>query len=281
MSDQPDGRNINLGCGSLHLENLQRAVLQEKADLGVAFDGDADRALFVTGTGRVVDGDGVLLAASRYMKRHGTLRGDAVVGTVMSNLGLELALAREGLKLLRTPVGDKYVLDEMLRSGSNLGGEQSGHVIFRDLATTGDGLLTALQILRIMADERRTLEELVEGLEVFPQTIRNVRVREKVPLESLPQVMDADPGERETLGQLRTDRGALQRDRTSGPRHGRGGNATRRWSGTPPRSSAPSSTASVQDDRYCVRFFARARYPGNGSNSSRRCRLPGWPGCRQ
>jgi phosphoglucosamine mutase len=200
ICDRPDGRNINLDCGSLHLENLRRAVLEERADLGVAFDGDADRALFVGGTGHLIDGDGVLLAASRHLKRRGLLRGDAVVGTLMTNLGLEHALAREGLKLRRTPVGDKYVLDEMLRSGCNLGGEQSGHVIFRDLATTGDGLLTALEVLRIMAYEQRTLEELLQGLEVFPQTIRNVRVREKIPLENLPQVMDEIRTSQERLG---------------------------------------------------------------------------------
>lgn len=190
ISNQPNGRNINLRCGSLHLDNLQRAVVEHRAAMGIAFDGDADRALFVTASGKVVNGDGVLLAAARYMKRCGTLRSDAVVGTVMSNLGLEHALARESLRLLRTPVGDKYVLEEMLRSGSNLGGEQSGHVIFRDLATTGDGLLTALQMLRIVSDEQMPLEQLVQGLEIFPQTIRNVRVREKVPLEMLPQVME-------------------------------------------------------------------------------------------
>jgi phosphoglucosamine mutase len=190
VANQPDGRNINLNCGSLHLENLQRIVVAEHADVGVAFDGDADRALFVSKSGKIVDGDGVLLAASRYMKAQGTLKGGAVVGTVMTNLGLEHALAREGLRLLRTPVGDKYVLEEMLRAGANLGGEQSGHVIFRDLATTGDGLLTALQVLKIIAEQRKPLDELIQGLEVFPQTIRNVRVRTKVPLETLAPVME-------------------------------------------------------------------------------------------
>lgn len=200
LADQPDGRNINLDCGSMHMENLQKAVLREKAHLGVAFDGDADRALFVTAAGRVVNGDGVLLAASRYMRRRGLLQGGAVVATVMSNLGLERALAREGLQLLRTPVGDKYVLEEMLRAGVNLGGEQSGHVIFSDLATTGDGLLTALQVLRIMAEEGKTLEELGEGLEVFPQTIRNIRVREKVRLETLPRVREQIQASEQSLG---------------------------------------------------------------------------------
>ena len=200
LNDQPDGRNINLDCGALHMENLQKAVLREKAALGVAFDGDADRALFVSGRGRIVDGDGVLHIASRYMRQRGLLKGNAVVGTVMTNLGLERALESEGLRLERTPVGDKYVLEQMLRSGVNLGGEQSGHVIFSDLATTGDGLLTALQILRIMAETGQPLEELLRGLTVFPQTLRNVRVREKTPLESMPQVMEQIRASEKSLG---------------------------------------------------------------------------------
>ena len=200
IADQPDGRNINLRCGSLHLENLREAVLRVSADLGVSFDGDADRALFVAATGKFVDGDGILLLASRYMRRKGTLKGDVVIGTVMANLGLENALACEGLRLLRTPVGDKYVLEEMQRVGGNLGGEQSGHIIFSELATTGDGLLTALQVLRIMAEEQRTLEQLVEGLSVFPQTIRNVRVRERVPLEGLPPVQEQIRASQQCLG---------------------------------------------------------------------------------
>ena len=200
LAGRPDGRNINLDCGALHLENLQRAVLRENAELGVAFDGDADRALFVTARGRIVDGDGILYVASRYLRQRGLLKGNAVVGTVMSNLGLERALESEGLRLLRTPVGDKYVLQQMLRSGANLGGEQSGHVIFSDLATTGDGLLTALQILRIMAETGQPLEDLARGLSVFPQTIRNVRVRQKVPLESLPQVMQQIRASEKSLG---------------------------------------------------------------------------------
>src|SRR3989338_7724545 len=200
VADQPNGRNINWHCGSLHLESLQQAVLQAKANLGVALDGDADRALFVAGNGQIVNGDGILWAASRSMRDRGTLTGGAVVGTVMSNLGLELALAREGLKLLRTPVGDKYVLDEMLRSRVNLGGEPSGHIIFRDLATTGDGLLTALQVLRLLAEHHSSLEQLVAGLEVFPQTILNVRVRERPPLESLPRVQEQIEAGQKRLG---------------------------------------------------------------------------------
>jgi phosphoglucosamine mutase len=190
LADAPNGRNINLDCGSLHLENLQAEVLRQKADLGVAFDGDADRALFVTSNGRIVNGDGVLLIASRDLKQRGQLRGSVVVGTTMSNMGLERALEKDGLRLVRTPVGDKYVLEEMLRLDANLGGEQSGHVIFRDLTTTGDGLLTAIEILRIISESGRSLERLAEDLREFPQTIRNVRVREKIPLTELPRLTE-------------------------------------------------------------------------------------------
>jgi len=164
---------------------LQRMVLKTRATLGVAFDGDADRAMFVSASGRVVNGDGVLLAAARFLKSAGLLGGEKIVGTSMANLGLERALAAEGLPLVRVPVGDRYVLEEMLRTGCNLGGEQSGHIIFLDDATTGDGLLTALKIACIVA-LRGPLDELVHGLKVFPQTIINIPVRSKPPLESLP-----------------------------------------------------------------------------------------------
>jgi phosphoglucosamine mutase len=137
---EPNGRNINLGCGALHVESLRAAVLESGADLGVAFDGDADRAIFVAGNGQIVDGDAVLLIAARALQAAGKLDGGLVVATVMSNLGLERALERDGIRLLRTPVGDKYVLEEMVRAGAVLGGEQSGHVIFRQFATTGDGI---------------------------------------------------------------------------------------------------------------------------------------------
>jgi phosphoglucosamine mutase len=190
IHNAPDGRNINAGCGSLHPESLMAKVVETGAALGVAFDGDADRAIFSSASGRRVDGDGILLAMARYMKSAGTLKGSAVVGTTMANLGLEKALANEGLTLTRAPVGDRYVLEEMLRSGSNLGGEQSGHIIFTDDATTGDGLLTALKIASLVA-LRGPLDELVAGLKIFPQTIVNVRVREKPPLESVPAVVAA------------------------------------------------------------------------------------------
>jgi phosphoglucosamine mutase len=188
---EPDGRNINLNCGALHVENLRAAVVSEAADCGVAFDGDADRAIFVAGSGKLVDGDAVLLVCARALKAAGSLDGHTVVATVMSNLGLEKALESEGIRLTRTPVGDKYVLEEMVRLGAPLGGEQSGHVIFRQYATTGDGLLTALQLLAIARQSGASLDELTSGLRVFPQKLVNVRIREKKPLTEVPSVASA------------------------------------------------------------------------------------------
>ena len=180
---EPDGCNINAGCGALHPENVAQAVATEhgKYDVGITFDGDADRALFSDAAGRVVNGDGVLLLAARDMKTHVRLHDDTVVATTMSNMGLEAALRRSGIRMLRAPVGDKYVLEEMLRTGATLGGEQSGHIIFRDMdVTTGDGLLTALRLLEVVARTGKPLAELVADMKVFPQEIRNVRVREKL-----------------------------------------------------------------------------------------------------
>ncbi len=191
---EPDGRNINAGCGALHPEKVARAVAAAngKYDLGITFDGDADRALFSCAQGRVVNGDGVLLLAARDMKTHVRLHNDTVVATTMSNMGLETALRRSGIRMLRAPVGDKYVLEEMLKTGATLGGEQSGHILFRDMdVTTGDGLLTALRVLDVIARTGQPLAELVADMKVFPQEIKNVKVREKVPLEQLPTVMDA------------------------------------------------------------------------------------------
>ncbi len=194
----PDGRNINLNCGSLHLENLQRQVSAKGVDLGIAFDGDADRALFVSPLGKIVDGDAVLYLAGSSLKRAGKLPGDVVVATVMSNLGLEKALEGEGIKMLRTPVGDKYVLEEMLKRGAVLGGEQSGHVIFSEYATTGDGLLTALRMLEILRDSGHSLDELVKVVEKFPQKLVNVRVKHKRPLAELHAVQaEIEAAERE------------------------------------------------------------------------------------
>jgi len=189
---QPDGRNINENCGALHPEVVAREVVARSADVGVSFDGDADRCLFADGQGRVVNGDAVLLLTGRQMKAAGHLKGDTIVATTMSNMGLEAALKREGIRMLRAPVGDKYVLEEMKIAGAVLGGEQSGHIIFRDTeATTGDGLLTALRVLGIVAQSGKPLAESIADLKVFPQTIRNVRVREKKPFEEIPQVAHA------------------------------------------------------------------------------------------
>ena len=167
LNAAPNGCNINLNSGALHVEGLREAVLASGADLGVAFDGDADRAIFVAASGKVVNGDAVLLACARSMKAAGRLAGDVVVATVMSNLGLEQALARAGIRMVRTPVGDKYVLEEMVRLGAMLGGEQSGHVIFREYATTGDGMLTALRLLEIARRAGAGLDELDRGPRVL------------------------------------------------------------------------------------------------------------------
>lgn len=187
----PNGRNINLNCGALHPGHMAERVRTTGADAGVAFDGDSDRAILADADGRIVDGDLVLLIAARALKAAGKLTPAVVVGTVMSNLGLELALAAEGIQLLRTPVGDKYVLEQMNASGALLGGEQSGHIIFRADATTGDGLLTALRIFEIMARTGHSLQQLGDGFRPFPQKIVNVRVREKRPLEDLDNVQQA------------------------------------------------------------------------------------------
>jgi phosphoglucosamine mutase len=185
---EPNGRNINLNCGALHIESLRTAVLSRSADGGVAFDGDADRAMFIARSGKLVDGDAVMLAAARALKSEGSLNGGMVVATVMSNLGLEKALEREGIRLVRTPVGDKYVLEEMVRLNAPLGGEQSGHVIFRQYTTTGDGLLTALQLFATARKAGATLDDLTGGLQIYPQKLVNVRVREKKALTELPSV---------------------------------------------------------------------------------------------
>jgi len=187
INDAPDGRNINAGCGSLHPQAMQKRVVTAGAALGVAFDGDADRAVFASASGRLVDGDGVLLAAGRHMKASGNLKGNAIVGTTMANLGLEHALARSGLRLIRTAVGDRYVLEEMQRIGANFGGEQSGHILFLDDATTGDGMLTAVKMASLISTAG-PLDTLVADLKIFPQKIVNVRVRAKPALESLPEV---------------------------------------------------------------------------------------------
>ena len=202
LHDAPDGRNINENCGALHPSVVAGAIAQSpgRFDIGVTFDGDADRALFSDAQGNVINGDAVLLLCARDMKARNSLRGDTVVATTMSNMGLEVALQRSGIRMLRAAVGDKYVLEQMQKTGATLGGEQSGHIIFRDGdATTGDGLLTALRVMDVLVRSDKPLQELVSDLKVFPQTIRNVRVREKRPFEDFPSVATAIRSAEEVL----------------------------------------------------------------------------------
>jgi phosphoglucosamine mutase len=212
--DAPDGRNINRDCGSLHTDVLQKRVVKEGAHLGVAYDGDADRALFVDARGQLVDGDATLWVLAKRMQERDELEGGRVVATVMSNIGLELALRSRGIELLRADVGDKYVLEELLRAGSTLGGEQSGHIIFPRLSLAGDGMLTTVNLLRAVVESGRSLEELTEGFRRYPQVLVNVRVREKVPFEEVEEVARAS---REVRGRL-----------------GEGGRLLLRYSGTEP-----------------------------------------------
>lgn len=187
----PDGRNINLNCGSLHIDSLREQVIKEKADLGVAFDGDADRSLFVDEKGNFVDGDATLWVLANYLKAHGRLKDETVVATVMSNVGLEIAFRSAGIKFVRTDVGDKYVLDELLRLKASLGGEQSGHIIMPELSLAGDGMITALSLIRALKESGRSLAQSTEGFQTYPQILLNVRVREKRPFGDLPGVQDA------------------------------------------------------------------------------------------
>jgi phosphoglucosamine mutase len=191
---EPDGRNINLDCGSTAPARLARTVVEGKCRLGIAFDGDGDRAIFVDASGRVVDGDAVMLMCAVRMKAEGRLKGNAIVATVMSNIGLELALRTAGIELVRCPVGDKYVMEEMLKRGLSLGGEQSGHVIFSDYLFTGDGLATSLNVLRTMAATGRELADLASDLTTFPQVLMNLRVKQKVDLQSVPAIASVIAG---------------------------------------------------------------------------------------
>jgi phosphoglucosamine mutase len=191
IGDEPDGRNINLACGSTHPERLARTVVERGCQAGVAFDGDGDRAIFVDHRGEVVNGDAVLFMCARHLQSEGRLKGGAIVATVMSNIGLELALRSLGIDLVRCPVGDKYVMEEMLKRGLSLGGEQSGHIIFSDYLFTGDGLCTALNVLRTVLLSGRTLSDLASDLVNYPQVLLNVRVREKVDLAAVPAIAAA------------------------------------------------------------------------------------------
>jgi phosphoglucosamine mutase len=191
INNAPDGKNINRDSGSLHLDHLQAKVVEENAKIGIAFDGDADRALFVDARGRIVDGDATLWVLAQYLDAHGGLNTGTVVATVMSNIGLEKALSSRGWKLLRTDVGDKYVLEELLRTKAAIGGEQSGHIIFPSLSLAGDGMLTSLCLLKSMQQAGRELHELVEGFARYPQVLVNVRVREKRPFAEVLEVARA------------------------------------------------------------------------------------------
>jgi len=185
---EPDGRNINLKCGSTSPSQLSRAVVDGSYRLGIAYDGDGDRAIFVDATGKIVDGDAVMLMCAKQMKAEGRLKGDAIVATVMSNIGLEIALREAGIGLVRCSVGDKYVMEEMIRRDLSLGGEQSGHVIFSDYLFTGDGLATSLNVLRTMLSTGRELADLASELTTYPQVLVNVRVERKVDLASVPEI---------------------------------------------------------------------------------------------
>lgn len=179
INDQPDGLNTNLECGSTHPAGLQKAVVENGADLGVAFDGDGDRCIAVDADGNIVDGDKIMYICGKYMDNKGTLKKDTVVTTVMSNLGMYKALEAHGMTSVKTKVGDRYVVEEMLRNGYNLGGEQSGHIIFLDHNTTGDGMLTALQLLSVVKETGKTLAELASDVTTYPQELLNIKVADK------------------------------------------------------------------------------------------------------
>ena len=191
INDHPDGRNINLKSGSLHMEGLQHEVRIQDADIGIAFDGDADRSLFVDAKGQLINGDASLWVLAGYLNARHQLHDDVVVATVMSNIGLELALNSRGLRLVRTDVGDKYVLEELLQRSASLGGEQSGHIIFPKLSLAGDGLITTLCMLRAMTEERKALHELTKDFQSFPQILVNVPVNEKQPFAEVVEIQKA------------------------------------------------------------------------------------------
>jgi len=196
VSASPDGKNINEGCGALHPQIAAKRIASErgKFDMGVTFDGDADRALFSDGDGNVVNGDAVLLLAARDMQSRGLLPGNTIVATTMSNMGLEIALRNSGIRMLRANVGDKYVLEEMLKTGAKLGGEQSGHIILSDISLAGDGLVTAIELLRVVRQSGKSLAELASEMKTYPQILINVRVKSKPPLEELSEIKLAMEG---------------------------------------------------------------------------------------
>ncbi len=188
IGNKPDGMNINSGCGAVHPELLQEAVLRQQADIGIALDGDADRAVFVSELGTIIDGDHVMAALGLDLQQNGLLAKHTLVGTVMSNFGLELSMAKAGITLVRTPVGDRYLLERMLAEGYNFGGEQSGHFIFLDHNTTGDGLVSALQMLSLLKRTKKPLSELAKAMTAVPQVLVNIQVKQKPVLETIPDV---------------------------------------------------------------------------------------------
>ncbi len=200
INNAPDGKNINENCGSLHLENLREKVLEGEADFGVAFDGDADRALFVDEKGNLVDGDAVLWIMANRLQADGKLNNQTVVATVMSNLGLEVALDSKNIKLARTAVGDKYVLQELINSNCSIGGEQSGHIIFPFHSLVGDGMLTTLFLLEAIRKDGKSLSEIKNGFVQFPQILVNIKVREKLPFESIKEIAQAAANVENKLG---------------------------------------------------------------------------------
>lgn len=190
INNKPDGKNINAGCGSLNIEGLQKAVKQHKADIGIAHDGDGDRALFCDEKGNIVDGDKIMGMWAVEMKNSNTLSKNTVVATVMSNLGLEKFLGNNGIRLIRTKVGDRFVVEKMLEGGFNLGGEQSGHIVFLDHNTTGDGPLTAVQVLHLMKKKDSPLSKLAANIKLYPQVLMNVTIRQNIDFRDIPEIMD-------------------------------------------------------------------------------------------
>ena len=190
INSSPDGRNINAECGSLYPEKLAERVVAAKADLGIAYDGDADRALWVDENGQILDGDHTLFVQCRFMKETGRLKSNRVVATTMSNMGLEKALSEMGLSLIRTKVGDRFVLEEMIKSGTNLGGEQSGHTIFLDDCPTGDGILTSIKMVEALAAKEASLSDLVKDYRVYPQVHLNVPVSKKDAFSLFPEIIE-------------------------------------------------------------------------------------------
>jgi phosphoglucosamine mutase len=191
INDRPDGLNINVNCGTSHPGAMQKAVMEYRADIGIAHDGDADRTIICDEKGEMVDGDKIMAICAQDMKKEGTLKGNTVVATVMSNIGFEIFLKKSGIKMVRAKVGDRYVVEEMIKRGCNLGGEQSGHIVFLDLNTTGDGPITALQILSVMSRRGKSLSKLASNIPIYPQVLINVAVSRKRNMEEFPKIMSA------------------------------------------------------------------------------------------